>query len=1004
MELLYDSLNSRTIEEERLKKVGANMSNEHEARQRFQILLQQIGLTDDVYMPFFEAAEITRMTVHKQQRVWQFTLKTPNILPYRVYQLFKMNVEKAFTQIAQIQLQFTAEQPQVTEELIQDYWLTVVNDLEEISPPLRKGLAEQVPAWNGQKLALTCKRDFELEAYKHKYTDKISTNYSYYGFPKLPVEFMLSEATEELVEEQQKFLEQRRIEEEQFAKKAVEDMQKREQEKVNGGGDDDDRPFQLGIAMKPDDTLMEIQQIQDEERRVTIEGFVFDVEVKELRSGRSLLTMKVSDYTDSILVKMFSRDKDDVSIMQKAKKGMWVRARGSIQNDTFVRDLVMMAQDMQEIRPQIRADKAPEGERRVELHMHSSMSQMDATSSAAELVTQAAKWGHPAVAITDHGGAQAFPEAYGAAEKHGIKAIFGVEANLVDDGVPIAYEPRHIELEHATFVVFDVETTGLSAAYDTIIELAAVKIVDGEVIDTFESFSNPHHALSATTIELTGITDDMVRDAPEVEDMIAKFHDFIEDGIVVAHNASFDIGFLYEAYKKAGINHFDHSVIDTLELARMLYPTMKNHRLNTLCKKFNIELTQHHRAIYDTEATGYLLLHLLKEAVKEREIAFHDDFNKYVGGGDAYKRSRPTHCTILAQTQDGLKNMFKLISEAHTQTFYRVPRIKRSSLQKYREGLLVGSGCSAGEFFTAVMQKSVDEATEIAKFYDYLEVHPKGVYKPLLERELIKDEWNMEDIVRKIVKIGKKLDKPVIATGNVHYLHEEDSIFRKILIRSQGGANPLNRAELPESHFRTTDEMLEDFAFLGEDLAKEVVVTNSQALAESIDKVIPIKDDLYTPKIDGSDEEVTRRTYNMAHEIYGDDLPEIVEKRIEKELKSILGHGFGVIYLISAKLVKKSLSDGYLVGSRGSVGSSLVATFMEITEVNPLAPHYICPNCQHSEFFEDGSVASGYDLPNKDCPACGTSYKKDGQDIPFETFLGFKGDKVPDIDLSATRC
>lgn len=981
------------------------MSQEHEARQRFQILLQQIGLTDDIYMPFFEAAEMTRLTVHKASRVWQFTLKTPNILPYKVYEIFKMNVERAFANIAQVNLQFTSATPNVTEELVRDYWMTVVNDLEAISPPLRQGLAEQLPAWNGQKVSLTCKRDFELDAYKHKYTDKIATNYMYYGFPKLPVEFSLCDATEEFAAEQQQFLEQRRIEEEQFAKQAVEEQQKREQEKEAGGAPEAaERPFQLGIAMKPDDTLMEIQQIQDEERRVTIEGFVFDVEVKELRSGRSIMTMKISDYTDSILVKMFSRDKEDVAIMQQAKKGMWVRARGSIQNDTFVRDLVMMAQDMQEIRPQIRQDKAPEGERRVELHMHSNMSQMDATASPAALVTQAAKWGHPAVAITDHGGAQAFPEAYGAAEKNGIKAIFGVEANLVNDGVPIAYEPRHIELEHATFVVFDVETTGLSAAYDTIIELAAVKIIDGEVVDKFESFANPHHPLSSTTIELTGITDDMVKDAPEVVDMIAKFHDFIGDSIVVAHNASFDIGFLYEAYKQAGIDHFDHSVIDTLELARMLYPTMKNHRLNTLCKKFNIELTQHHRAIYDTEATGYLLLHLLKEAVKEKNILWHDEFNNFVGGGDAYKRARPTHCTILAQTQDGLKNMFKLISEAHTETFYRVPRIKRSSLEKYREGLLVGSGCADGEFFTAVMQKSVEEATEIAKFYDYLEVHPKGVYKPLIERELIKDEWNLEDIVRKVIKIGKKLDKPVIATGNVHYIHEEDAIFRKILIRSQGGANPLNRTELPESHFRTTDEMLEDFAFLGEDLAKEIVVTNSQALAESIDKVVPIKDDLYTPKIEGSDEEVTRRTYKMAHEIYGENLPEIVEKRIEKELKSILGHGFGVIYLISAKLVKKSLSDGYLVGSRGSVGSSLVATFMEITEVNPLAPHYICPNCKHSEFFEDGSVASGYDLPNKDCPECGTPYRKDGQDIPFETFLGFKGDKVPDIDLSATRC
>lgn len=467
---------------------------------------------------------------------------------------------------------------------------------------------------------------------------------------------------------------------------------------------------------------------------------------------------------------------------------------------------------------------------------------------------------------------------------------------------------------------------------------------------------------------------------------------------MVAHNASFDMGFLYVAYKKYGIDQ-THATIDTLELARMLHPEMKNHRLNTLAKKFNIELTQHHRAIYDTEATAYLLTHLLKEA-DDKGILYHDQLNDYVGTGDSYKRSRPTHCTLLAKDQEGLKNLFKLVSASHINYFYRVPRIPRSLLQRHRKGLLVGSGCDKGEVFEAVMQKSMEEVERTAQFYDYLEVHPKEVYQPLIDRELIRDEWNLEDIIRKLVKVSRKLDKPLVATGNVHYLDETDAIFRQVLIGSQGGANPLNRSTLPKVHFRTTNEMLDAFDFLGEETARELVVDNSLKIADMIDVVKPIKDELYTPKIEGADEEVRELSYTMARSIYGDDLPEIVEARIEKELKSIIGHGFAVIYLISHKLVKKSLDDGYLVGSRGSVGSSLVATLTEITEVNPLPPHYVCRKCKKSEFFDDGSVGSGFDLKDKECPDCGIPYKKDGQDIPFETFLGFKGDKVPDIDLN----
>ncbi|MFD1030972.1 PolC-type DNA polymerase III [Metaplanococcus flavidus] len=968
------------------------MTNQQDPKMRLKLLLQHLDLTDDVHMPYFEEAELTRMTVHKKERTWRFTIKLEKILPLKLFLLLKERLHSTFSPIAAVQLIIVTESGSADPEQINAYWRYAVDELADMAPPLRERLLNQTPQWSGSKLLLNCGHEHEMMALKSKYTDKLAAVYQQFGFPRFAIDFQLAEGDHQAAHEA--FMEERRAEEEEMAKKALNDMKKRETDRKENGTPSG--PFQMGSNIKPDEPIAEIRSIIDEERRITVEGYVFDAEVRELRSGRSLLTVKITDYTDSILVKMFSRDNDDANLMKNIQKGMWLKARGSIQTDTFVRDLVMMAQDMVEIKPQLRQDTAIE--KRVELHLHTPMSQMDAVSSVDSLVAQAAKWGHPAIAITDHAGVQSFPDAYAASKKHGIKAIFGLEANLVDDGVPIAFEERHVLLEEETFVVFDLETTGLSAVYDTIIELAAVKIKGGQIVDKFESFANPHHPLSDTTTDLTGITDDMVKDAPEVEEVIRNYHEWAGDHIMVAHNASFDMGFLYVAYKKFGIDK-KHATIDTLELARMLHPELKNHRLNTLAKKFGIELTQHHRAIYDTEATSYLLTHLLKEA-DQKGIFYHDELNKYVGAGDAYKRSRPTHVTLLAQNDAGLKNLFKLVSASHINYFYRVPRIPRSLLQKHREGLLVGSGCDKGELFEAVMQKSMEEVERIAEFYDYLEVHPKEVYAPLIERELIRDEWNLEDIIRKLVKVSKKLDKPLVATGNVHYLDENDAIFRQVLIGSQGGANPLNRSKLPKVHFRTTADMLEAFDFLGEDTAKQIVVENSNRIADMIDTVKPIKDDLYTPKIEGADEEVRELSYNMARQIYGDELPEIVEARIEKELKSIIGHGFAVIYLISHKLVKKSLDDGYLVGSRGSVGSSLVATLTEITEVNPLPPHYICSQCQKSEFFDDGSVGSGFDLEDKSCPDCHIPYKKEGQDIPFETFLGFKGDKVPDIDLN----
>ncbi|WBL13259.1 PolC-type DNA polymerase III [Sutcliffiella sp. NC1] len=970
------------------------MSQSQERKERFRLLLQQLQLTNDDIVTFFQDAEIEKLVVNKIDKKWDFYFEFEKLIPANIYEIFKAALIKNFSHIADITFQISVRERDLNEKLIQEYWPIFLKEMDGSSPLLLNLLQNQLPTLTGQKITITARNEAEAITVKRKLSSIITSTYESYGFPTMMLDTTLSFSEQEF----KQFEEQKMQEDSEKALAAVTEMQKKDSQPDSA--DVPSGPIMIGYEIKNDNELFKtLDEITEEERKVVVQGYVFDVETKELRSGRTLLTLKITDYTNSILVKMFSKGKEDIPLLQAINKGMWLKIRGSIQNDTFVRDLVMMASDINQIQGKERKDNAPADEKRVELHLHTPMSQMDAVTGVSKLVAQAKRWGHPAIAVTDHGIAQSFPEAYSAGKKNGIKILYGVEANLVDDGVPIAYNSAHRELAEETYIVFDVETTGLSAMYDKIIELAAVKIKGGEIIDRFESFANPHHPLSATTIDLTGITDDMVRDAPEIEEVLRNFYDWIGNDILVAHNASFDMGFLNIGFQRIGLGKSKNPVIDTLELGRLLYPEMKNHRLNTLCKKFDIELTQHHRAIYDAEATGYLLVKMLKDA-NEKGITFHDELNDNSGKSNAYQRARPSHITLLAQNDIGLKNLFKLVSISHIEYFFRVPRIPRSVLEKYREGILVGTACDKGEVFEGMMQKTPDEVEEIADFYDYIEVQPPPNYAHLLELELVKDENSLKEIITNIVKLGEKKGLPVVATGNVHYLNEVDKIHREILVRSQAGANPLNRHRLPDVHFRTTDEMIELFSFLGEEKAKEIVVTNTQKIADMIDEIKPIKDDLYTPKIEGADDEIRNMSYNMARSIYGDDLPEIVEKRIEKELKSIIGHGFAVIYLISHKLVKKSLDDGYLVGSRGSVGSSFVATMTEITEVNPLPPHYVCPACKHSEFFDDGSVGSGFDLPNKDCPKCGAAYKKDGHDIPFETFLGFKGDKVPDIDLN----
>ncbi|WP_067838494.1 PolC-type DNA polymerase III [Amphibacillus sediminis] len=956
---------------------------------KLKVLLDQINISEQDQAQHYRNGQIKKLEVFKKAKRWTFYFQLEKPLPIQQYRLLKLNLSKSFEEIATVGFVIDCIDQTINEEDVAGYWREFIESEPGISPAHQTWLIEQQPTVKDRKLILKARNETEATILKSRL---ISTYQSFCvkaGISSWPLEFIVESIESDL----EKFREQKALEDKLLVKKAIEEKQERtnkgEQEKSN-------EPLILGYPIKEDPVQM--KDILEEERKVVLQGYLFDAEIRELRSGRHLLIAKVTDYTDSFSLKMFSKGDQDQEKFKAVKKGMWVKVRGSIQTDTFSNELTMMMTDLNEIKAKLKQDTALEEEKRVELHSHSTMSQMDAVVSVSKLVERAAQWGHKAIAITDHAVAQAYPEAHAASQKHGIKMIYGVEINLVDDGVPIAYNEADIDLKEATYIVFDVETTGLSAVYDTIIELAAVKVKNGDIIDRFERFANPHHPLSQTTIDLTGITDDMVKDAPEVEEVLADFKKWIGDDVLVAHNASFDMGFINQGFEKHGMKQVYNPVIDTLELGRFILPQLKSHRLNILCKHYNIELTQHHRAIYDAEATGYLLWKLIMEA-KEKGIVNHNQLNLHMGEGNAYQRARPYHATLLAQNEQGLKNIFKLISIAHVDYFYRVPRIPRSKLTAHREGILVGSACDKGEVFETMMQKSADEAEKVAAFYDYIEVQPPANYLPLIERELVQNEAQIYDIIGNLVELADRLNKPCVATGNVHYLDEQDKAYRKILVKSQNG-NPLSRQTLPDVPFRTTDEMLACFDFLGEEKAKEIVVTQTQAIADQIEPVSPIKKDLYTPNIEGADQEIRDMSYAYARNIYGDDLPELVVERMEKELKSIIGHGFAVIYLISHKLVKKSLDDGYLVGSRGSVGSSLIATFTEITEVNPLPPHYVCPNCKHNEFFTNGQFGSGYDLPDKTCPKCGTAYHKDGQDIPFETFLGFKGDKVPDIDLN----
>lgn len=737
-----------------------------------------------------------------------------------------------------------------------------------------------------------------------------------------------------------------------------------------------------------------IKDINETSGYVAVLGDVFKTDIIETKTGKTILTFYITDYTSSITVKCFLKPQEKEEVLDNVKKGLYCKVRGEAVYDTYAREVVIMGRDILRMKKIERMDGSEE--KRVELHCHTTMSAMDGVANVSKLIERAAKWGHSAIAITDHGVVQAFPDAQSAAKKNKIKVLYGVEGYLVDDGVPLALNEKGQTLED-TYVIFDLETTGFSSKNDKIIEIGAVKIKDRVVVDNFSEFVNPERPIPYKITELTGINDEMVRDAKGIEDVLPRFIDFIGDSVIVAHNAPFDTGFIRKNCKDIGVE-FKNTVVDTVPLCRFLYPELKSVKLNLVAKYLGISLESHHRAVDDAKATADILLECFKKIKEELEVNNLHDLNKLFLEKVDIKKLPTYHIIMIAKTQEGMKNLYKLVSEAHIDNFFKRPRTKKSRLMEVREGIIIGGACEAGEIYRSVLDgRNDEEIKKIMEFYDYVEIQPIANNSYLIEKGSVKDEEELKDINRKIYNLAKKCNRPTVATGDVHFLEPHDEAFRRIIMAGQGFSDADKQAPL---YLKTTEEMLKEFSYLGNDIAKEVVIKNPVAIAEAVEVLKPIPDETYPPKIEGADDDIRNMTLKKVHSIYGDTLPEVVQKRLDKELNSIINNGYAVLYLIAQKLVAKSLADGYLVGSRGSVGSSFVATMSDITEVNGLPPHYVCPNCKKSEFFLDGSISSGADLPDKNCPDCDVHYIKDGHDIPFETFLGFEGDKEPDIDLN----
>ena len=802
---------------------------------------------------------------------------------------------------------------------------------------------------------------------------------------KLEEEYILTIKNQEKESKKEK-IEEKKEEIKESPKQVIEEKQ------------EENSPLIYGRSVKLKETLVKVADLSVDSGRVLLDGEILNIDSRELKSGKLLAMFDLYDGTSTITCKAFLEKEKAKEILGKLSGVRGVKVEGTAQFDPFAKELGVIANTIIEgngIKREKREDNAPI--KRVELHMHTQMSQMDGMTSAKDLIKRAVKWGMKSIAITDHGVVQAFPEAHKYLEKDhpDIKILYGVEAYLAPDKVsPVSFS-KNQSLDNTTYCVLDLETTGISFRTEKITEVGIMKIRNGELLDSFSCFVNPEKPIPQKVVEVTNITDDMVKDADTIDKVLPKVIEFIGDSVLVAHNADFDIGFLKYNATALGLK-LNNTYIDTLKLAKELFPQYKKYKLGIIAENLGIKVDVAHRALDDVDTT-VKVFNIMLDMLKEQGVKTLDDIDKKESGKADYKSLQTYHAIIIAKDYVGLRNLYKLVSYSHLDYFYKKPRILKSLFKKYSEGLILGSACEQGEIYRAIVAgKTDEEVEEIANDYDYLEIQPNGNNMFMVRNGTVANVEALQEINKKIVEIGEKLQKPVVATCDVHFMDPQDEIYRRILMAGQGYDDADEQAPL---YLRTTEEMLKEFEYLGEEKAYEVVVTNTNKIADMCENISPISPEKCPPHIEGCEQTIKDIAYKKAHELYGNPLPDIVEERLSKELDSIIKNGFSVMYIIAQKLVWKSNEDGYIVGSRGSVGSSFAAYATGITEVNSLPPHYRCPKCKHSDFTDYG-YACGYDLPDKDCPECGTKMVKDGIDIPFETFLGFNGDKEPDIDLN----
>ena len=943
-----------------------------------------------------EDVYIKKVIYFKENKTVYFYLSSKDVVPYEYLERAQREIKaknKYFKEI-KFKIEYTGFERKTEKDIMKKYWPNIVYILKSICPSISGWQKEIEYLCIDNKLKIKIPKGIFYQRIMNK---NITTTLKHtiseeFG---IDMDIEIESAVDEKVD-RKKLVE--KIDREFNEKIMILEKENRnktsESEEESGYVIKDEKDENMIYGENVNVLTEKIENLDSNSGTVGIEGTIFNIEIKELRNGKILLMLMVTDYTSSITCKIFLTDTNKDWVLGKISKGMYIKIKGDVLYDTFQREISMTISGMRKEEREERKDTAEK--KRVELHAHTQMSSMDAICSVKGLVSRAAKWGHPAIAITDHGVVQGFPDAMNAAKKEGIKVLYGVEGYLTEDNKD-AIEDANDKSLSQEFVVFDLETTGFSNINDKITEIGAVKIRDFEIVDRFSELVNPEKDISYKVQELTGITNEMVKDKPTIEEILPKFMEFVGDDVLVAHNADFDTGFIMQKCKEQGLE-YKNKKVDTLMLARIMLPNLKRYKLDKVAKEVGVQLLNHHRAVDDAEATANIFIKFLG-MLKKQGVEKLSDVNTVLGKVD-YTKLKTHHITLIAKNQTGIKNLYKIVSDAHVNHFYRAPRILQSVLDEYREGIIVGSACEAGVVYDAVKKRLPDEEMEkIIAPYDYIEIMPIDNNRFMIDNGDVEDEDELKEINRRIVETAKKFGKIPVATGDVHFLDKHDAVLRRVLKFSQGFKLDDEETYL---HFRTTDEMLEEFSYLGEELAYEVVVENTNLIADMVEDVKPIPDETYPPVIEGSDVELREMCFKKAVDIYGDPLPEIVEKRLNRELNSIIGNGYAVMYIIAQKLVAKSLSDGYLVGSRGSVGSSFAATMSDITEVNPLPAHYVCPNkeCKYSYFYAIGEWGSGIDLPDKICPKCGEKLIKNGHDIPFEVFLGFEGDKEPDIDLN----